>query len=153
MFERQPFDVGQFGFAPARVWQRDPGGRRDQKVGKEWIPDHKRGFNVMNTADKFPAFDHRFADLNQFILELVKAYETGGIKSWDDLEKEVNAYFTPQRMKQMESLVPGWQKMASYVRGVTLTHVMGVFLGLFMLPEFQRLAPEQQQFANQNMLS
>jgi len=43
--------------------------------------------------------------------------------------------------------VPGWQKMASYSGGITLVHVMCVFLGLFMLPEFQSLLPQQQQLA------
>lgn len=44
-------------------------------------------------------------------------------------------------------IVPGWQKMASYSGGITLVHVMCVFLGLFMLPEFQSLTPEQKQLA------
>jgi len=101
----------------------------------------------MNTTEKFPAFDDDFPDLNQFILELVEDYEKRKIKSWDDLEEKVNAYFTPQRIEQMESVVPGWQKMASYSGGITLVHVMCVFLGLFMLPEFQGLTPEQKQMA------
>jgi hypothetical protein len=101
----------------------------------------------MNTIGKFPAFDDNFPDLNQFILELVEDHERGKIKSWDDLEEKVNAYFTPRRMEQMESVVPGWQKMASYSDGITLVHVMCVFLGLFMLPEFQGLTPEQKQLA------
>jgi hypothetical protein len=50
-------------------------------------------------------------------------------------------------MAQMESLVPGWQKMASGSDGITLVHVTCVFLGLFMLPEFQNLTPEQKQLA------
>jgi hypothetical protein len=101
----------------------------------------------MNTTEKFPAFDDHFPDLNQFILTLVEDYEGGKIKSWDDLEEKVNTYFTPTRMEQMESMVPGWQKMASYSDGITLVHVMCVFLGLFMLPEFQGLTPQQQQLA------
>jgi hypothetical protein len=101
----------------------------------------------MNTTKGFPAFDDCFSDLNQFILELVKAYQAGKIKSWEDLEEKVKAYFTPERMEQMELALPGWQKMASYSDGITLVHVMCVFLGLFMLPEFQGLTPEQKQLA------
>jgi len=100
----------------------------------------------MNT-EVFPKFEDTFSDLNQFILALVKAYEAGKIRSWEDLEQKVNTYFTPEKMGQMESVLPGWQTMASYSGGVTLVHVMCVFLGLFMLPEFQRLSPEQQQLA------
>jgi hypothetical protein len=50
-------------------------------------------------------------------------------------------------MEQTEALVPGWKKMASYSEGVTLTHVMCVFLGLVMLPEYQSLPPAEQQLA------
>jgi hypothetical protein len=95
----------------------------------------------------FPVFDDCFPELNQFILELVKGYESGRIRSWDDLEEKVNTFFTPERIHQMEALVPGWQKMASYSGGMTLVHVMCVFLGMFMLPEFQKLAPQQNQMA------
>jgi hypothetical protein len=101
----------------------------------------------MNTTNVFPHFDKNFPDLNQFILDLVRAYETGRINSWEDLETMVKAFFTSQRMEHMESLVPGWQAMASYSEGITLVHVMCVFLGLFMLPEYQSLTPEQKQQA------
>jgi hypothetical protein len=101
----------------------------------------------MNTTQVFPAFDGAFSHLDQFVLELVRRYQAGKIKSWDDLEEQVNAYFTPQRMEQMESAVPGWQTMASYSGRITLVHVMCVFLGLFMLPEFQGLSPQEQQLA------
>jgi hypothetical protein len=101
----------------------------------------------MKTHQAFPAFDDRFSDLNQFILELVQTYETGDLNSWADLEERVHAFFTPARMDEMESLVPGWKKMASYSEGITLVHVMCVFLGLFMLPEFGGLTPRQQQMA------
>lgn len=101
----------------------------------------------MNTSEIFPAFDDCFSDLNQFILELVQAHEAGRISSWEDLEERVHAFFTPQRMEQMESLLPGWQKMASYSGGITLVHIMCVFLGLFMLPEFQSLTSHQKQLA------
>lgn len=101
----------------------------------------------MNVTNSFPVFDDCFPDLNQFILELVKDYETGRIRSWDGLEEKVKDFFTPGRMEQMEALVPGWQKMASYSGGITLVHVMCVFLGMFMLPEFRSLLPEQQQMA------
>ncbi|HLO17832.1 MAG TPA: hypothetical protein VK206_23580 [Anaerolineales bacterium] len=101
----------------------------------------------MNTNKEFPIFDDCFSDLNQFILKLVGAYEAGRINSWNDLEQQVITHFNPERMQQMESVLPGWQKMASYSDGITLVHVMCVFLGLFMLPEFQNLTSEQQQLA------
>jgi hypothetical protein len=100
---------------------------------------------MMDSKKAFPAFDEYFPHFDQFILELVNSYEAGKIKSWEDLEERVNAYFTPPRMEQMESLVSGWRKMASYSGGITLVHVMCVFLGLFIMPEFISMTKEQQQ--------
>lgn len=101
----------------------------------------------MNTSEAFPVFEDSFPELNEFLHSLVKAYEAGAIQSWNDLEKQVEAYFTPERLDWMEAKVPGWQKMASYSDGITLVHVMCVFLGMLMLPEFQGLTPEKQQLA------
>ena len=106
----------------------------------------------MDTALEFPSFDDHLPGLNQFILGLVEDYNAGKIKSWDDLEERAGVFFTPERTEQMESIVPGWKKMASYSDGITLTHVMCVFLGLFMLPEFQSLPQEQQQLAKWTVL-
>ena len=93
----------------------------------------------------FPSFDERLPFLSQFILELVDAYQSGKLNSWDELDENVKAFFSPERMNEMEILVPGWKKMASYVEGVTLTHVMCVFLGMYMEPEYLRLIREQQE--------
>lgn len=101
----------------------------------------------MNTPPASPNFDDCFPDLNQFLLTLVHAYEMGKINSWNDLEEKVHAYFTPEKVQAMELQVPGWKKMASYSNGITLVHVMCVFLGMLMLPEFKNLTPQQQQLA------
>jgi hypothetical protein len=91
-----------------------------------------------------PSFDQHFASLNQFVLELVAQYNAGKLNSWDDLEPRVNTFFTHARMEQMESILPHWQKMSSYLDGGTLVHVVCVFLGLYMLPEYHNLTPAQQ---------
>lgn len=101
----------------------------------------------MNASQEFPSFDVLLPDLNKSILELIKDYRAGKINSWEELEGRVNAFFTPERIDEVESIVPGWRRMASSSDGVTLVHVMCVFLGMVMLPEFQNLSPEQQQLA------
>ena len=92
-----------------------------------------------------PSFDERFRELDIFIHKLVELYEAGKISEWDDLERQVKDFFDRSRMDQMESLAPGWCKMASYMEGITLVHVMCVFLGMYMLPEFLQLSKQQQQ--------
>ncbi len=99
---------------------------------------------IMKNNREIPSFDEQFPDLNEFILKLVDGYNAGKINSWDDLQKLVNAFFTSARMEQMESILPGWQKMASYADRVTLVHVLCVFLGLYMMPEFLSMTPYQQ---------
>ena len=99
----------------------------------------------MNASEAFPWFDERLPFLDQFILELVEAYHVEKINSWDELDKEVRAFFTPERMAEVEALVPGWKKMASYIDGNTLTHVICVFLGLYRMPEFLGMAKEQKE--------
>ncbi len=101
----------------------------------------------MHTADKFPLFEEHFSFLNQFILDLVKAYNAGEINSWDELEHKVNLFFNPEIMDRMEAKTPGWKKMSSYSGGITLIHVTCVFLSTFLLPEFQALPAEQQEIA------
>ena len=99
----------------------------------------------MDSHLEIPSFDVLFADLDQFILDLIREYKAKKIKSWDDLEERVNAFFAHVRIEQVESFVPGWKKMASYADGLTLIHVMCVFLGLYMLPEFQSMTIKQQE--------
>ena len=45
----------------------------------------------MNIPQALPSFDDCFPDLNRFVLELVRAYEAGKIKSWADLDERVRA--------------------------------------------------------------
>ncbi|HAV76282.1 MAG TPA: hypothetical protein DCX53_02910, partial [Anaerolineae bacterium] len=101
----------------------------------------------MDTNLDFPSFDIIFRSLNDFILKLVDDYHAKKIKSWDDLEAKVRVFFTKAQMDEMESMIPGWKKMSSYSDGITLTHIMCVFLGLFIMSEFQALTRAQQQLA------
>ena len=48
-------------------------------------------------------------------------------------------------MDEIESSIPGWKKMASYLDGVTLTHVICIFTGMYEKPEYLHLTAEQQE--------
>src|SRR5215207_9749615 len=99
----------------------------------------------MNVLHEFPSFDVLLPDFNKFILELVEDHHARRINSWAELEEKVNTSFTPRRMEDVESVILHWRKMASYADGLTLVHVMCVFMGLYMMPEFFSLAKEQQE--------
>lgn len=99
----------------------------------------------MKAGQAFPSFDIYLADLHEFILGLVASYDAGNIRSWNELEGKVTTFFTPDQMDQIEALAPGWRKMASFSQGITLVHVLCVFLGLYRMPEFLSMTKEQQQ--------
>jgi hypothetical protein len=99
----------------------------------------------MRPVQEIPSFDVYLPHLNQLVHELVGLYRDAKIRSWEDLEKQVNILFTPERMDEIESVAPAWRKMAAYDNGVTLVHVMCVFLGLYMMPEFLRMTKVEQQ--------
>ena len=101
----------------------------------------------MSFKQEFPYFDECFPFLDHFILDLVRTYNTGELNSWDELDARVKSFFTSEVMDNVEATAPGWKKMASYSEGITLTHVICVFLGMYMLPEFQALSVEQKQIA------
>ena len=98
----------------------------------------------MKAFQDFPSFNILLADFDQFVLNLVEEYKADKINSWEDLEEKVYVFFTPEKMDQSSSIIPHWRKMASYADGLTLVHVMCVFLGLYLLPEFQNMAKAQQ---------
>lgn len=100
---------------------------------------------MANTERDFLVFDEQFPKLHQFILELADQHAAGQINSWDDLAIRVHTFFTDKQVDGMESLVPHWRKMSSYANGLTLVHVVCVFMGLYRMPEFLQMSPRQQQ--------
>jgi len=101
----------------------------------------------MTPITSFPSFDVALMELDQFIRALVKEYKNNKIKNWDDLDSKVKSFFTDEKMGTIDSTIHDWKLMSSYSDGITLTHVICVFLGLYMLVEFQSLSLEQQQIA------
>lgn len=102
--------------------------------------------------ERIPIFNEELPELHHFVLGLVSDYLAGRIRSWHNLDQRVSAFFTLERMEQMEAKLPHWQKMSTYREGVTLTHVVGVFLGLYMLPEYQSLSTAQQNLMQWSIL-
>ncbi len=101
----------------------------------------------MNT-NSFPSFNSYLTNLDGFISKLVENYQQGSINSWGTLDKAVKEYFDIQQMEETESVIPGWTRMASYTDGITLTHVICVFLGMSMLPEYKKLNESQKNLVN-----
>jgi len=145
---RKSYDDRDFSAEAARLHINDSSGGRHQQMAHAQIRGGER-FTMMYmkiNAD-FPSFDIELKELNQVILTLVDEYKAGKIKSWDELDNRVKVFYSPEKMDAIEAKASGWKKMASYSDGITLTHVMCVYLGLYIMPEFHVLTPQQKQMA------
>jgi hypothetical protein len=92
---------------------------------------------MMSDID-FPRLESQFPDVMDFVAVLARDYRAGLIDSWEALGKKVRAYFTPARLSEMDAVVPGWHRMALDAGGITLVHVMAVYMSLLLCPEFRR---------------
>lgn len=99
----------------------------------------------MDNVSILPSFDERLPYLDQFICTLTDEFGAGRIDSWEALDARVKEFFTSEMTAQISSVVPHWFKMASYLDGRTQTHILCVFMGIYLMPEFLQMTDEQQQ--------
>lgn len=78
-----------------------------------------------------------------FLKQLTTDVKLEKITSWDDFETAINPFYTPEMMQKIETIAPGWLKMASYRDGITQTHVTAVFVALLLSQEYQSATEEQ----------
>ena len=91
-----------------------------------------------------PPIESHLPQLMEFVSKLAQEYQAGKITSWDTMQKEVFAFFTPEMMEKVENIVPGWGKTVSYSNGLTLLHTTTALTALLLCPEFKSATPSQQ---------
>jgi hypothetical protein len=99
-----------------------------------------------------PRLETYLPELMPFVESLAQDAGHDALADWRIASQKVWGFFTAQRMDQFESISPGWHEMASYGDGITLVHVMLVFTGLVLCPEYQRLGDEQQTILKWSVL-
>ncbi len=82
-------------------------------------------------------------ELWAFLEELGAGVETGSIGSNAELVERCRRFYTADRMAEIEAVVPGWRRMASYADGKTLWHVNVAMLALLRLDEYRSLSPDR----------
>jgi hypothetical protein len=92
----------------------------------------------------FPQIESHLPNLMHFVTRSARAYEHGEIDSWQALTDRVQSFFRPDTIERVDTVAPGWREMCSYADGITLVHVMCVFTGLLLCPEYQHATAEQQ---------
>jgi len=93
----------------------------------------------------FPSIGSSLPDMMGFISILARDYQSGDIDSWESLEDRVRSFFTPDAMAEVEAVAPRWRDIAYHADGVTLVHVMAVFMSLLLCPEFRQASRIQQE--------
>lgn len=94
-----------------------------------------------------PQLRDRLPELMAFLQILSAEHAAGNYESWQDFETHVREFCTPTMMDKIESIVPGWKKMAGYANEQTLIHVTATMISLFQLPEYENALPQQQKLA------
>lgn len=91
-----------------------------------------------------PRLESYLPELTDFIDLLTHDVNSGAVDNWEKFTEKTQDFYTPARMQNIESIIPGWRKMASYSDGATLVHVTSALVALKQLPEYHRAAPIDQ---------
>lgn len=91
-----------------------------------------------------PHADSELPELMTFAQSLGNDYQAGTLNSWQKMKDRVLAFYTPARMDAIETVIPGWRKMASYSDGAVLGHVTAALTALLLNDEYQHLPPDGQ---------
>ena len=89
-------------------------------------------------AATIPQLDDHLPELLQFARTLARQIEAGQLPDQDALTQRFGDFYTPDRMRAIEVIVPGWQEMAAAADGATLNHITQVLIALQLLPEYRQ---------------
>ena len=92
-----------------------------------------------------PSIEPHLPEMMDFISTLSREYQSGEINSWQIMKEKVAAFFSPDKMNEVEAVAPRWRDMAAYANGTTLVHVMSAFTALILCPEFQQASGTRQE--------
>jgi len=92
---------------------------------------------ISSVAEKLP-------QVWSFLEKLSSGVNAGTIKSEADFIERCRKFYTPERMAEIEAVVPGWQHMASFDNGKTLWHVNMAMVALLQLDEYRSMPPGSQ---------
>jgi hypothetical protein len=86
----------------------------------------------------------KLPDLWEHLNVLDAGIRGGTLTSTDGLISTSRAFYTPERMDHIETVIPGWKHMASYEHGKTLWHVNLAMVALLRLDEYRAMPLDQQ---------
>src|SRR5258705_10639092 len=84
-----------------------------------------------------PHLEAKLPELVAFAKQIANDYRNNTLSDQDSFSRQARGFYTPTMMDKVESVVPGWKQMASYLDQQTLIHVTSVLMALFLLPQYQ----------------
>jgi len=82
-------------------------------------------------------------EFSRWVETLVEDVRREQITDEARLEQRVRDFFTPAMLAHVDSIIPGWQIMASYADGQTLIHTITVYAALLLCPAYQQASDDQ----------
>jgi hypothetical protein len=99
-----------------------------------------------------PRLEDHLPDLLDHVRGLAAEIEVGELQRSDELVQRNRGFYTSGRMVAIESVAPGWQRMATQADGATLHHVTQVLIALHLLPEYRQAAQRLQNLLEWTVL-
>jgi len=76
-------------------------------------------------------------ELFALVESLSRQVENGVLTDWPEFTCQAKNFYTPERMDEIERVLPGWKRMAKFADGITLVHVTSALVALLQLPEYR----------------
>ena len=93
---------------------------------------------------EIPPIREKLPALWLFLEQLHAEVEPGRIRSTEQLIGRCHEFYNADRMAKIDTVIPGWKRMASFEDGKTLWHVNVAMVALLQLAEYRSLSPSQQ---------
>jgi len=89
-------------------------------------------------AATIPSLNDHLPDLCGFVRKLARQIEAGELRDGEQFSRRFRDFYTADRMAAIETVAPGWRKMASQANGATLDHITQALIALHLLPEYRQ---------------
>ncbi len=89
-------------------------------------------------AATMPQLEDHLPELIEFVQTLAHQIEARQLADGDALAQRFSDFYTPDRMRAIEVIAPGWQEMAAAADGATLNHITQALIALYLLPEYRQ---------------
>ena len=84
-------------------------------------------------------------ELFSFVEYLSLHVEDGVLTDWPEFTRQAKDFYTPERMDEIERVLPGWKHMSEFADGVTLVHVTSALVAFLQLPEYRNVPDDQKR--------